>query len=58
MSTDFERKLRRIILNDQNMGRTISLEHLQRWTGHDQQEIKAILKKLRQIPVREGGLGS
>ncbi|MCO7125232.1 hypothetical protein NIE88_05520 [Sporolactobacillus shoreicorticis] len=57
MLSDFERKLRRIILNDQNFGRTINLNDLEQRTGHDRQEIEQIIKKLKQVPTREGGLG-
>ncbi|BBO00043.1 hypothetical protein [Sporolactobacillus terrae] len=58
MLSDFERKLRQIILNDLNMGRTMRLDDLAQRTGHDKQEIVKIIEGLKQIPIREGGLGS
>jgi hypothetical protein len=57
MLSDFERKLRQIILNDQNFGRAINLDDLEQRTGHEQEEIEQTIKKLKQVPIREGGLG-
>jgi hypothetical protein len=57
MLSDFERKLRQIILNDQNFGRAINLDDLEQRTGHDRKEIEETIEKLKQVPTREGGLG-
>jgi hypothetical protein len=57
MLSDFERKLRQIILNDQNFGRAITLDDLEQRTDHDQQEIEQTIEKLKQVSTREGGLG-
>ncbi|MCL1632304.1 hypothetical protein M3N64_10175 [Sporolactobacillus sp. CPB3-1] len=57
MRSDFERKLRQIILNDRNMGRTISVKGLAQRTRHSQREIEKTIEKLKQIPRREGGIG-
>lgn len=57
MLTDFERKLRQIIINDQTTGRVTNLDDLEQRTGHDKQEIEETIEKLKQLPKHKGGLG-
>lgn len=56
MLTDFERKLRQILLNDHQMGRLSSLNDLEQRTGHERQEIEDTIEKLKKLRKAEGGL--
>lgn len=56
MLTDFERKLRQILLNDHQMGRISSLDDLEQRTGHERQEIEQTIEKLKKLRMSEGGL--
>lgn len=58
MLSDFERKVSQIIRNDKIVtGRFPTVDDLERRTGHDAEEIRAAIDKLKQIPFRDGGLG-
>ncbi|MDF2536480.1 MAG: hypothetical protein K0R18_2642 [Bacillales bacterium] len=57
MLSDFERKLRQIIINDSIGGRKVNLDDLEQRTGHSQQEIMEMIEKLNDIPYSQGGLG-
>lgn len=56
MLSDFERKLRQIIINNQVTGRVTSLDDLEQRTRHDKQEIEETIEKLKNIPKSQGGL--
>jgi hypothetical protein len=47
MLSDFERKLRQIIINNQVTGRVTSLDDLEQRTQHDKHEIELTIKKLK-----------
>lgn len=56
MLSDFERKVKQIILNDRITGRVTSISDLEQRTGHERQEIKETIAKLKSIPTFRGGL--
>lgn len=56
MLTDFERKLRQILVNDRITGRVSNLDDLEQRTGHERAEIEAAIDKLKKLKKSEGGL--
>ncbi|MCO7177000.1 hypothetical protein ACFP7A_01125 [Sporolactobacillus kofuensis] len=55
--SDFERKVKQILLNDRSYDRSPNMDALEQRTGHDKKEIEETIKKLREIPRSQGGLG-
>ncbi|MFT8872396.1 MAG: hypothetical protein ABF868_08890 [Sporolactobacillus sp.] len=56
MLSDFERKVRQILLNDQIMRRISDLDDLEQRTGHSRQDIGVVITKLKRLPQSKGGL--
>lgn len=56
MLSDFERKLKQIILNDRLMQRITALDDLEQRTGHSKEEIEKAIDKLKHLSKTEGGL--
>ncbi|MCQ2010397.1 hypothetical protein NOM01_10265 [Sporolactobacillus sp. STSJ-5] len=56
MLSDFERKLRQIILNDSIGGRKVDMDALEQRTGHSRQEIEDTIEKLLRLPNDKGGI--
>lgn len=56
MLSGFERKVRQIIQNDRITRRVTSLADLSQRTGHDTEEIREVVEKLKQMPQHKGGL--
>ena len=57
MLTDFERKLSQIIRNYLLTRRRMpTMTQLEKWTGHDADEIQRTISKLKHVPHGDGGL--
>ncbi|MFT8362981.1 MAG: hypothetical protein ABF586_06525 [Sporolactobacillus sp.] len=56
MLSDFERKLKQIIVNDRQMQRLTNLDDLEQRTGHSKMEIEQAIDKLKHLRKAEGGL--